>query len=100
MTVAALSTDETLLILKGVFLLLLYAFILLVARTATKGLSGSPQESIILGAAEAEALRAQVPLRSASFVVVAGPGRRTGSTDHSERADRRRQGCRRPRARR
>jgi pSer/pThr/pTyr-binding forkhead associated (FHA) protein len=79
-TIEALSTDETLLILKGAFLVLLYGFILLVARSATKDLAGAPQESIILGPAEAEALRSQVRARSASFVVVTGPGRRTGST--------------------
>ena len=37
-TEIALSTDETLLILKIAFLVLLYGFILLVVRTATKGL--------------------------------------------------------------
>jgi len=79
-TIAALSTDETLLILKGAFLVLLYVFILFVARSATKDLAGAPQESIILGPAEAEALRAQVRARSASFTVVTGPGRRAGST--------------------
>ena len=59
MTVIALATDETLLILKIAFLVLLYAFILLVVRTATKGIEQAPQESIILGAAEADALRAE-----------------------------------------
>jgi hypothetical protein len=78
-TLAALSTDETLLILKGAFLVLLYLFILLIARSATKDLAGAPQESIILGPAEAEALRARAPGRSASFVVLAGPDRRSGS---------------------
>jgi pSer/pThr/pTyr-binding forkhead associated (FHA) protein len=79
-TVDALATDETLLILKGAFLVLLYGFIVLVMRTATKDLGGAPQESIMLGAAEADALRAQVPVRRASFVVLEGPGRRAGST--------------------
>jgi len=79
-TIAALSTDETLLILKGAFLVLLYLFILFVARSATKDLAGAPQESIILGPAEAEALRAQVRAPSASFTVVTGPGQRAGST--------------------
>jgi pSer/pThr/pTyr-binding forkhead associated (FHA) protein len=81
-TVLPLETDETLLILKGAFLVLLYLFILLVARTATKDLRGAPQESIVLGAAEAEALRAQLPAPDASFVVVDGPGLRAGSTVH------------------
>ena len=34
MTVLALASDETLLILKGAFLVLLYLFILLIARSA------------------------------------------------------------------
>ena len=80
MTLDALATDETLLILKGAFLVLLYLFILFVARSATKDLRGAPQESIVLGAAEAASLRAQLPARSASFVVLEGPGLRTGST--------------------
>jgi pSer/pThr/pTyr-binding forkhead associated (FHA) protein len=79
-TIDALATDETLLILKGVFLVLLYAFILLVARSATKDLGGAPQESIVLGAAEAAELRAQLPVRPAAFVVLEGPGQRAGST--------------------
>ena len=56
MTVGELAADETLLILKIVFLVLLYGFILLVVRSATKDIGGAPQESIILGAAEADAL--------------------------------------------
>ena len=80
MTVVALASDETLLILKGAFLVLLYLFILLVARSATKDLGGAPQESIILGAAEAAELRAQVPVRPAAFRVLEGPGLRVGST--------------------
>jgi pSer/pThr/pTyr-binding forkhead associated (FHA) protein len=79
-TVLALASDETLLILKGAFLVLLYLFILLIARSATKDLGGAPQESIILGAAEAAELRAQVPVRPAAFRVLDGPGLRTGST--------------------
>jgi hypothetical protein len=55
----AVTVDETLLALKVAFLVLLYLFLWLVVRSATKGLSeGSPQESIIIPAAEADALRA------------------------------------------
>jgi pSer/pThr/pTyr-binding forkhead associated (FHA) protein len=79
-TLLALETDETLLILKIAFLVLLYGFILLVVRSATKGMEQAPQESIILGAAEAAELRAQLPVRPAAFVVVEGPGLRAGST--------------------
>ena len=70
MTLVALQTDETLLILKIVFLVLLYGFILLVVRSATKGLSHAPQESIVLGAAEANALRAELGLRPARLLVL------------------------------
>jgi hypothetical protein len=84
MRLVALATDETLLILKIVFLVLLYGFILYVVRTATKDIGGAPQESIILGAAEAEALRAehgvQQAARPARFVVLDGPGLRKGKT--------------------
>jgi len=78
-TTAALSTDETLLILKLAFLVLLYGFIVLVVRSATKDIGGAPQESIILGASEAAALRARIPVRSARFRVVDGPGLQSGS---------------------
>jgi hypothetical protein len=83
MKLAALATDETLLILKIAFLVLLYGFILYVVRTATRDLGGAPQESIVLGAAEAAALRAEhgIPeIRPARFVVLDGPGLRKGST--------------------
>ena len=79
MTLAALSTDEKLLILKLAFLVLLYAFIVLVVRSATKDIGGAPQESIILGASEAAALRALIPVRPARFLVLDGPGLREGS---------------------
>jgi hypothetical protein len=80
----ALATDETLLILKIVFLVLLYGFILYVVRTATKDIGGAPQESIILGAKEAAALRVQHEVSTepaaARFVVLEGPGLRAGTT--------------------
>lgn len=79
MTIEALATDETLLILKVVFLILLYAFILMVVRTATKDIGGAPQESIILGAAEADEHRTKLGVRPARFVAVAGPGLQQGS---------------------
>jgi pSer/pThr/pTyr-binding forkhead associated (FHA) protein len=77
----ALSTDDTLLLLKLAFLVLLYGFILLIVRTATKDLGGAPQESIILGAAEAAALRAQVaPQAPATRLrVLEGPGVEPGT---------------------
>jgi len=78
--IVALSSDDTLLVLKLAFLVLLYGFILLIVRSATKDLGGAPQESIILGAAEAEALRARYAPPPARFLVLAGPGLEQGST--------------------
>ena len=69
----ALATDEKLLILKIAFLVLLYGFIVLVVRSATKDISGAPQESIMLGAAEAAALRAELGVRPGHFVVLSSP---------------------------
>ena len=80
MTVEALATDETLLILKIAFLVLLYGFIVLVVRTATKDIGGAPQESIILGAAEAAKLRAEHGVDAARLLVVASPELQQGST--------------------
>ena len=80
MTVEALATDETLLILKIAFLVLLYGFIVLVVRTATKDIGGAPQESIVLGAAEAAALRAELGVRPAQLLVVTSPELAQGST--------------------
>jgi pSer/pThr/pTyr-binding forkhead associated (FHA) protein len=80
MTIVALQSDTTVLLLKLAFLVLLYVFIFVIARTATKDIGGAPQESIVLGAAEVASLRAQAGLRPARFVVLAGPGRREGET--------------------
>ena len=79
LTLGAIETDETLLILKVVFLVLLYGFIILVIRTATKDIGGAPQESIILGAAEAAQLRAELGARPVRFRAVGGPGLRKGT---------------------
>jgi pSer/pThr/pTyr-binding forkhead associated (FHA) protein len=76
----ALATDETLLILKIAFLVLLYGFIVLVVRTATKDIGGAPQESIVLGAAEAATLRAELGVRPARFLVVRSPELEQGDT--------------------
>lgn len=75
----AIATEETLLILKIAFLALLYAFILFIVRSATRDIGDVPQESIILGASEAAALRAEhgiaepPPRRVARFVVLESP---------------------------
>lgn len=70
----ALAVDETLLVLKVAFLVLLYLFIWLVARTATKDVVSAPQESILLSRGEADVLRAAVPVPAARFRVEGGPG--------------------------
>ena len=80
MSVLALSSDDTLLILKLAFLVLLYGFIVLIVGSATKDLGGAPQESIVLGAPEAAALRARYAPATARFVVLDGPGLERGST--------------------
>lgn len=76
----ALASDETLLILKIAFIVLLYGFILLIARSATKDLGGAPQESIVLGAAEAAKLRAEAGMPSARLLVLESPELRQGGT--------------------
>jgi pSer/pThr/pTyr-binding forkhead associated (FHA) protein len=76
----ALASDETLLILKIAFIVLLYGFILLIARSATKDLGGAPQESIVLGAAEAAKLRAEAGMPSARLLVLTSPELRQGGT--------------------
>lgn len=76
----ALATEETLLLLKIAFLVLLYGFIVLVVRTATKNIGGAPQESIVLGAREAAALRAELGVRPGDFLVVRSTELAQGST--------------------
>ena len=80
MTPLALETDETLLIGKIAFLVLLYLFIVYVVRSATKGMTRAPQESIVLGAAEANALRAEHGLAPARLLVLASPELGEGRT--------------------
>ena len=80
MTLLALASDETLLILKIAFLVLLYGFIILVVRSATKGMDQAPQESIVLGAAEAAALRAEHGYGPTRLLVVTSPELVQGAT--------------------
>ena len=76
----AVTVDETLLALKVAFLVLLYLFVWLVVRSATKGLTeGSPQESIIIPAAEAAALRASLAPPTRRVVVLASPTLQPGT---------------------
>jgi pSer/pThr/pTyr-binding forkhead associated (FHA) protein len=75
-----LDTAEALLLGKVAFLVLLYVFILYVVRSATKGMNQAPQESIILGAAEADALRAQHGLQATRLLVLTSPELGEGRT--------------------
>ena len=60
--------------------MLLYVFVWLVVRSATRGLSvGAPQESIVLPAAEAAALRAAVAPPSRTVVVRSSPALEPGT---------------------
>ncbi len=75
-----MTVDETLLALKVGFLVLLYIFVWLVVRSATRGLAeGTPQESIIIPAAEAAQLRASLAPPSRRVVVLASPTLQPGT---------------------
>lgn len=78
MTVA-LTTDEALLGLKLAFLVLLYLFVWVVVRTATRNVTAAPQESIILSAGEAAALRAAAAPPTSRLVVRTSPALPTGT---------------------
>jgi len=57
--IGKIATDEALLALKIAFLVLLYVFIWMIVRSATRDVkTAAPQESIVLSAAEANVLRA------------------------------------------
>jgi FHA domain len=75
------TVDEALLGLKVAFLVLLYLFVWLVVRSATRGLSaGAPQESILIPAADAAALRAAAAgIRSRRVVVLQSPALQPGT---------------------
>ena len=85
MTLLALETDETLLIGKIAFLVLLYLFILYVMRSATKGMGQAPQESIILGAAEANELRGTARARPGAPARPREPRAGRGEDDRGRR---------------
>jgi hypothetical protein len=71
---AAIATDEALLALKIGFLVLLYVFIWMIVRSATRDVRSVPQESIVLTPAEAGALRALDPRPAkARLAVVSSP---------------------------
>ena len=72
--ISGIATDEALLALKVAFLVLLYIFIWMIVRSATRDVRSVPQESIVLTPAEASSLRAndgRTP--RARLAVVASP---------------------------
>jgi pSer/pThr/pTyr-binding forkhead associated (FHA) protein len=77
--IADIATDEALLALKIAFVILLYLFVWLVVRSATRDLRAAPQESIVLSAAEASQLRAQVEASAQTLLVLDSPVLRPGS---------------------
>jgi len=80
---AAIAHDEALLALKVAFLVLLYLFIWMIVRSATRDVRGggsAPQESIVLSAAEANALRGNGSGPTAQLAVVASPTFPVGRT--------------------
>lgn len=79
-----LDSEQSLLILKLAFLVLLYLFIWAVVRSVTRDLRSAPQESIVLSATEANELRARyepvVPTPAARLLVLDSPALSPGST--------------------
>ena len=75
----AFTTDETLLGLKLGFLVLLYLFIVLVVRSATRQVVAAPQESMVISARDAMSLRAQLTPPSVRLVVRSSPVFEAGS---------------------
>jgi hypothetical protein len=74
-----IATDEALLALKIAFVILLYLFVWLVVRSATRDLHTAPQESIILSAADAARLRAEIAPPTRTLRVLGSPVLRPGS---------------------
>ena len=77
----SIAVDEALLVLKILFLVLLYLFIWRVVRTAARDLRTAPQESFILrpGEAEAGGLAASPPIRTGRLVVLKSPALEEGT---------------------
>ena len=79
-----LDSEQSLLVLKIAFLVLLYLFIWVVVRSVTRDLRSAPQESIVLSATEANELRARyepvVPASVARLLVLDSPTLAPGST--------------------
>jgi len=78
-TLASIAVEEALLILKILFLVLLYLFIWRIVRSATREVR-LPQESFVLGPEAVASLRGEAPrTASARLVVEKSPALREGS---------------------
>ena len=79
----ALDTEQTLLVLKLGFLVLLYLFIWAIVRSVTRDLRSAPQESIVLSATEANELRSRyqpvLPTPVGRLIVLDSPTLQPGS---------------------
>jgi pSer/pThr/pTyr-binding forkhead associated (FHA) protein len=76
----SIAVDEALLVLKALFLVLLYLFIWRIVRSASKDVR-LPQESFILRPGEGDAaMLAQQPLQTGRLVVLKSPAIREGTT--------------------
>jgi hypothetical protein len=77
----SIAVDEALLVLKILFLVLLYLFIWRIVRSASRDVR-LPQESFILrpGEAEAAGLAAPSPIQTGRLVVVKSPALEEGTT--------------------
>ena len=72
----SIAVDTALLALKIGFLVLIYLFIWMIVRSATRDVRAAPQESIVIGAAQADELRALArskPVAPGRFRVVVSP---------------------------
>src|ERR687887_82104 len=69
---ASIAVEEALLILKILFLVLLYLFIWRIVRSATRDLR-LPQESFVLGPEAAAALRGEALKKGSDFVLDSAP---------------------------
>lgn len=82
--IAAIDAEQALLVLKIAFLVLLYLFIWAIVRSVSRDLRVAPQESIVLSAQEAEALRASIDPALAAprgmLLVLQSPVLQVGST--------------------
>jgi hypothetical protein len=75
--VASIAVEEALLVLKILFLVLLYLFIWRIVRTASRDVR-LPQESFVLAPGSVPGLEEQAPIETGRLVVVTSPARRKG----------------------